>query len=54
MTNLLPRKPHALSAILVAESGLNELFTVLDEQIPDSLFPNRGDLDEFGEAVSDL
>ena len=43
-----------LAALLVSETGLDELLSVLDKQVPDSLVADRGDFDELGETVSDL
>ena len=54
VTNLLPWGQHRLPTGLVAKTGLNEFFAVLDEQIPDGLLTDRSDLDEFSESVSNL
>lgn len=45
--------PDVLSTV-VAETSLNELFAVLDQQLPDGLVSDRGDLDELCETVSYL
>jgi hypothetical protein len=41
-------------ALLAAEASLNELLAVLLEKLPGANVADRGDLDEFREAVTDL
>jgi hypothetical protein len=43
-----------VTALLVPETSLDELLSVLDEQVVDNLVTDRGDLDELCETVSDL
>jgi hypothetical protein len=53
-TNLLPWLSDVVAALFVAETSLDEFLAVLDEEVVDDLVTYRGDLDEFGETVSDL
>ena len=54
MANLLTRSLDTLSTLFEPETSLNQLLSVLDEQVPDFLVTDRGNLDQFGETVSDL
>ena len=45
MTDLLAWSPYRIPAILVPKASLDELFAVLDEEVPYRLLTNRGDLD---------
>lgn len=54
MADLLAGGLDGLAALLESETSLDELLSVLDEQIPDGLVTDRGDLDELCEPVSDL
>lgn len=54
MTDLLTWLSNVFSALLEPETSLNQLLAMLDEQIPDRLVTDRGNLDELGETVSDL
>jgi len=43
-----------LVVVLETVSGLDELLSVLDQEVPDPLLGDGGDLDELGGSVSDL
>ena len=43
-----------LFVVLETVSGLDELLSVLDQKVPDSLLGNGTDLDQLGGSVSDL
>lgn len=53
MADLLSGGTNLLTA-LVAESRLDELLAVLDQQVVDRSVTDRGNLDELCETVSDL
>ena len=53
-TDLLSGIPDILSTCHVSETGLDQLLSMLDKQVPDLLVPNRSDLDELGETVTCL
>ena len=50
ITNVL----QLLVVVLESVSGLDELLSVLDQKVPDSLLGNGTDLDQLGGSVSDL
>jgi hypothetical protein len=45
---------NGIASLLVAETGLNELLAVLDEQLPNGLVTDRGNLDQLSETVANL
>lgn len=54
VADFLAGRLDTLSALFKAETRLDQLLAVLDEQVPYSLVADRGNLDELGETVSHL
>lgn len=54
MTDLSSRLPDTLSTVFEPETSLDKLLSVLDQQVPDLLVSDRGDLDEFGKTIANL
>ena len=54
MADLLSGSDDTLTSLFVTETSLDELLSVLDEEVVDSSVTDRSDLDELCETVSDL
>ena len=54
VADLPTRSSDAVATLLVSKASLHQRLAVLDQQLPDRLVADRGDLDELGETIANL